>query len=78
LTQSVNTELALSRAWSSALWYYSLAVDCDGGATVVEVGWRHCCLEDCWECCSSLELARWGVLFSEAGWSQRVDLAGSH
>jgi hypothetical protein len=28
--------------------------------------------------CSSLGLARWGVLFSEVRWSQRVDLAGSH
>jgi hypothetical protein len=28
--------------------------------------------------CSSLMLAQWGVLFSEAQWSQRVDLSGSH
>jgi hypothetical protein len=28
--------------------------------------------------CSSQVLARWGVLFSEARWSPRVDLAGSH
>jgi hypothetical protein len=26
------------------------AVDCDRRATVVEVGWRRCCLEDCREC----------------------------
>jgi hypothetical protein len=32
-----------------SLCYWS-AVDCDGRATVVEVGWRRCCLEDCWEC----------------------------
>jgi hypothetical protein len=37
---------------------YWSAVDCDGRATVVEVGWRRCCLEDCWECCSSPRLAR--------------------
>jgi hypothetical protein len=43
---------------------------------VVEVGWWHCCLENCWECCSSLELARWGVLFSGARWSQRVSWSG--
>jgi hypothetical protein len=57
---------------------YWSAVDCDGRATVVQVGWRRCCLKDCWECCSSLRLARWGVRFSEARWSQRVDPAGSH
>jgi hypothetical protein len=34
--------------------------------------------EDCWECCSSLGPARWGVLFSEARWSRREDLADSH
>jgi hypothetical protein len=34
--------------------------------------------EDCWECCSSLGPARWGVLFCEAQWSQREDLADSH
>jgi hypothetical protein len=70
----VNTQLALC----GALWCYWLAVGCDGRATVVKVGWRRYCLEDCWECCSSLGLARWGVLFSEARWNQRVDLAGSH
>jgi hypothetical protein len=32
---------------------------------VVEVGWRRCD-GDCWECCSALRLARWGVLFSGA------------
>jgi hypothetical protein len=41
---------------------------------VVEVSWRHCCLKD--ECCSSLRLARWGVLFSEARWNQRVSWSG--
>jgi hypothetical protein len=46
------------------------------GRLVVEVGWRRCCLEDCWECCSSLELVRWGVLFSEARKSQRVSWSG--
>jgi hypothetical protein len=35
------------------------------GRLVHEVGLRRCCLKDCWECCSSLEHARWGVLFSE-------------
>jgi hypothetical protein len=34
--------------------------------------------EDCWECCSSLGPARWGVLFSVARWSRREDLAESH
>jgi hypothetical protein len=55
----------------SSRCYWS-AADCDGLATVVEVGWRCCCLEDCWECCSSLGLARWGMLFmkpeSWSGW----------
>jgi hypothetical protein len=56
---------------------YWSAVDCDGQATVVEVGWRRCCLENCWECaCSSLGLARWGVLFNEAWWSRRVSWSG--
>jgi hypothetical protein len=32
----------------------------------------------CWEYCSSLRLTRWGVLFSEARWSQRVDPSGYH
>jgi hypothetical protein len=66
LTRSVNTQLALCGAWGGALWCYWSAADCDGRATVAEVGWRRCCLEDCWECCSSLRLARWGVQFSEA------------
>jgi hypothetical protein len=57
-----TTCIMRSFKWCSRC-YWS-AVDCDRRATVVEVGWRHCCLEDCWECCSSLELARWGVLFS--------------
>jgi hypothetical protein len=59
----------------SSRCYWS-AVDCDGRATVVQVGWRRCCLEDCWECCSSLGLSRWGVLFSEAWWIQRVSWSG--
>jgi hypothetical protein len=41
-------------------WCYWSAVGCDSRFTVVEVCWRRCCLEDCWECCSSLRLARWG------------------
>jgi hypothetical protein len=57
-------------------WCYWSAVDCDVRATVVEVGWWRCCMEDCWECCSSLGLARWGVLFSEA--REWVDPAGPH
>jgi hypothetical protein len=48
------------------------------GRLVAEVGWQRCCLKDCWGWCSSLGLARWGVLFSEARWSQRVNLAVSH
>jgi hypothetical protein len=59
-----TTCIMRSLRWSS--WCYWLAVDFDGRATVVEVGRRCCCLEDRWECCSSLGLARWGVLFSEA------------
>jgi hypothetical protein len=68
----------IMRSLKRCSWGYWSAVDCDGRATVVQVGWRRCCLEDCRECCSSLGLARWGVLFSEARWSQRVDLADSH
>jgi hypothetical protein len=48
------------------------------GRLVVEVDWRCCCLKDWWKCCSLLELSQWDVLFSEARWNQRVDLAGSH
>jgi hypothetical protein len=77
LTRSVKP-LALCEAWGRATSCYWSAVGCNGQATVVEVGWLRCCLEDCWECCTSLGLARWGVLFSEARWSQRVHLAGSH
>jgi hypothetical protein len=40
LTRSVNTQLALC----GAPWCYWSVVDCDGRATVVEVGWRRCCL----------------------------------
>jgi hypothetical protein len=69
---SVNTQLAL--CW--APWCYWSAVDCDGRATCNWSGWRRCCLEDCWECCSSLRLARSGVRFSEARWSQRVSWSG--
>jgi hypothetical protein len=61
----------------SSCCYWS-AVACDGRAAVVEVGWKRYCYKDCWSACSSLVLARWGVLFSEGRWSQRVDLAGSH
>jgi hypothetical protein len=53
----VTTCIMRSLRWN--LWCYWSAVDCDGRTTVVEVGWRRCCLEDCWECCFSLELARW-------------------
>jgi hypothetical protein len=38
--------------------------------------WRRCCLEDYWECCSSLGFAWWGVLFSESRWSQKVSWSG--
>jgi hypothetical protein len=68
----------IMRSLRRSSWCYWSAVDCDGRATVVEVGWRRCCLKDWWSACSSLRLTRWGVLFSEAQWSQRVDLAGSH
>jgi hypothetical protein len=64
-----------TRIMRSSRCYWS-AVGCDGWATVVEVGWRRCCLEGCWECCSSLGLDRCGVLFSEARWSQRVSWSG--
>jgi hypothetical protein len=46
------------RSMRQSSWCYWSAVDCDGRATVVEVGWRRCCLKDWWECCSSLGLAR--------------------
>jgi hypothetical protein len=69
----------IMRSLRRSSWCYWSAVGCDARATVGEVGWRRCCLENCRECaCFSLGLARWGVLFSEARWSQRVDLAGSH
>jgi hypothetical protein len=50
LTRSVYTQLALCDARGGAPWCYWSAVDCDGRATVVEVGWRRCCLKNCWEC----------------------------
>jgi hypothetical protein len=31
-------------------WCYWSAFNCDGRATVAEVGWRRCCLKECWEC----------------------------
>jgi hypothetical protein len=34
--------------------------------------------EDCWKCCSSLGSAWCGVVFSEAWWSRREDLADLH
>jgi hypothetical protein len=67
----------IMRCLKRCSWCYWSAVGCDGRATVVEVGWRRCCLEYCRKWCSSLRLAWWGVLSSEARWSQRVDLAGS-
>jgi hypothetical protein len=76
LTRSVNTQLALYEAWSGALDVTGRRLIAIAGWLVVEVGWRRCCLEDCWECCSSLELAEWGVLFSEARWSQRMSWSG--
>jgi hypothetical protein len=68
----------IMRSLKRCSWCYWSVVDCDGRATVVQVGWCRCCLEDCWEFCSSSRLARWGFRFSEAQWSQRVDLVGSH
>jgi hypothetical protein len=64
------------RSWKRCSRCYWSAVDCDGGRLVVEIGWRRYCLKDCWECCCSLELTRWGVLFSEVRWSQRVSWSG--
>jgi hypothetical protein len=68
-----TTRIMLSLRRSS--WCYWSAVDCDGRATVVEVGWRRCCLEDCWECCSSLVLTKgravkWSLMKIESwsGW----------
>jgi hypothetical protein len=68
----------IMRSLTRSSWLYWSGVECDGRATVVVVGWRRCCLEDCWECCSSLRLAWWDVLFNEARWRQRVHLAGTH
>jgi hypothetical protein len=63
LTHSVNTQLALC----GALWCYWSAVGCDGRATCSWSRLTALLLGDCWECaCSSLRLAWWGVLFSEA------------
>jgi hypothetical protein len=72
LTRSVNKQLALC----GALDVTGRRLVAVAGRLVVEVGWRHCCLDDCWECCSSPRLARWGVLFSEARWNQRVSWSG--
>jgi hypothetical protein len=73
LTRSVNTyTTCIMRSLRQSSCCYWSAVDFSGRATVVEVGWRRCCLEDCWKCCSSPRLFRRDVLFSEARWSQRV------
>jgi hypothetical protein len=73
-----NYTPCIMRSLRRSSWCYWWAVECDGRVTVVEVGWRRCCLKDCWECCYSLGLAQWEVLFSEHRWSQRVDPACSH
>jgi hypothetical protein len=43
---------------------YWSAVDFDGRATVVQVGWRRWCLEDCWECCTEVRSMRCAVQWS--------------
>jgi hypothetical protein len=61
----------IMRSLRRSSWCYWSAVDWDGRATVVEVGWRRCCLEDCWECCSSLRCAvQWSPMKPESwsGW----------
>jgi hypothetical protein len=74
LPRTLNTQLVLCEAWDGTLAVTGRLLIAMAGRLVVEVGWQRCCLKDCWECCSSLRLARWSVLFSEAQWSQRVDL----
>jgi hypothetical protein len=79
----MHTAVGVTTCIMRSSWCYWSADGCDVRATcswsrltslllgrrlVVEVGWRRCCLEDCWECCSSLRLARWGVLFRELIW----------
>jgi hypothetical protein len=78
LTRSANTQLALCEACCGAPWCYW----CGWLWWPGNCGWSRLTallLGDCWECaCSSLMLAWWGVLFSEAQSSRRVDPAGSH
>jgi hypothetical protein len=79
LTHSVNTQLALYEVWDGAPWCYWSVVGCDRRATCSWSRLTALLLGDCCQCaCSSLRLAWWGVLFSEARWSRRDDLAGSH
>jgi hypothetical protein len=72
------------KGWFSRL---STAEACRTGWLVLVVaGWEFSELAGCvaarktagTACCSSLRPARWGVLFSEARWSQQEDLADYH
>jgi hypothetical protein len=50
LARSVNTQLELCGAWSGALNVTGRRLIAMAGRLVVEVGWRHCRLKNCWEC----------------------------
>jgi hypothetical protein len=73
-TQSIYTT-CIKQSLRRSSWCYWSAVDCDGRAIVIEVGWRRCCLKDCWEC---LLYTGARLMGRAVQWSQRVDPAGSH
>jgi hypothetical protein len=76
LARTVITQFALCEAWIGALDVTGRRLIAMAGRLVVEVGWRCRCLEDCWECCSSLSSldgACCSVKHDEAR-----DLGGSH
>jgi hypothetical protein len=50
LTRTVNTPLALCKAWGGTLDVTGRMLIAMAVRLVIEVGWRRCCLEDCWEC----------------------------
>jgi hypothetical protein len=71
LTRSVNTQVALCEACGEALDVTGRLFIATAGRLVVEVGWRHCCLETA----GSVLALYWGSL-GEACCSVKPDEAG--
>jgi hypothetical protein len=49
LTRTLNTPLALCKAWGGALDVTGRLLIAMAGRLAVEVGWQRCCSKDCWE-----------------------------